>query len=128
MSRKALTTAFNDNFVKLTRTIHQLIPDNQQLEAIKNAVHLGARVKPDIYIKHFHEHVVVPFEAQIIAKDDQFFLNLDLSTISQLPSNNINDANVLKERWINFSAEQQNILWQYMVVLTKLSQRWHDAS
>lgn len=127
MSRKALTTAFNDNFVKLTRTIHQLIPENQQIEAIKNAVHLGARAKPELYIKHFYEHVTIPFHEKVLAKDAGFFINLDLSTISQLPSNSVDEANIFKEKWNTFTKEQQDILWQYMVVLTKLSQRWHNA-
>jgi hypothetical protein len=128
MSKTALITAFNDNFKKLTKTIHQLIPENTHLEAIKNAVHIGSRAKPDLYIKHFYEHVAVPFETQIITKDNQFFLNLDLSSISHLPSDQLDEANALKDKWTGFTTEQQDILWQYMIVLTKISQRWYNAS
>lgn len=128
MSKKALSTAFNDNFIKLTKTLHQLIPDNQHLEAIKNAVHIGARVNSDLYIKHFYKEVAIPFESQILAKNEQFFLNLDLSSLSSVTKEQAEEASGLKNMWKTFTEEQQNILWQYMIVLTKLSQRWQNAS
>lgn len=128
MSKKAFVTAFNDNFKKLTKTIHQLIPENQSLEAIKNAVHVGAMAKPDMYISHFYTHVCTPFETKIIAKDNEFFLNMDVSRLSsQLSTEQAQEANILRQRWSTFTKEQQDILWQYMIVLTKLSQRWHNA-
>ena len=128
MSKKAFVTAFNDNFKRLTQTIHQLIPDNQQLEAVKNAVHIGSRAKPELYIKHFYEHVVVPFEQQILTRDDHFFLTLDISKLSdQLSQENAEEANSLKDKWQSFTGEQKDILWQYIIVLTKLSQKWNNA-
>lgn len=126
MSKPAIITAFNENFKKMTQTLHQLIPENQQIEAVKNAVHIGARAKPEFYIKHFHEYVSIPFEAQILSRNDDFFLNLDLSDF--LPSDTVGEANQLKEKWTSFTKEEQDILWQYMIVLTKLSQRWNNAS
>ncbi len=128
MSKKAFVTAFNENFIKLTKTIHQLVPDNKQLETIKNAVHIGSKVKPELYINNFYEHVVIPYETHILDKNQEFFLNLDFSMLSDfISSEQAEEANILKHKWNSFTNEQQDILWKYMVVLTKLSQRWKNC-
>ena len=125
MSKKALTTAFNDNFKKLAHNIHLLIPENEKIEALKNVIHLGALAKPEEYIKNFYKHVTVPYKQQLDNKDDNFFLNLDLSTINiDLVKENLDEAKFLREKWYNFSKEEQSILWQYMTVLQKLSERY----
>lgn len=125
MSKKAIVTAFNDNFKKLAGNLHLLIPENEKIETLKNVIHLGALAKPELYIKNFYEHITVPYKEQLDKKDDDFFLNLDLSTINiELVQDNMEDAKFLREKWSSFTQDQQKLLWQYMTVLQKLSERY----
>ena len=129
MSKKALTTAFNSNFKKLAENLHILIPDNEPLETLKNAIHLGSLANPEGYIKHFYQHIVVPYKSQLDSKDDRFFLNLDLTSIQvNLVQDHLDDVTLFKDKWASFTEEQQQLLWQYMTVLQKLAERYATLS
>ena len=69
----------------------------------------------------FHEWVVTPFEAQIRARDEEFFLRVEVS--SSVPSNSVGVVSMLRNEWHGLSASDRTAVWSHLQVLVVLSER-----
>jgi hypothetical protein len=69
----------------------------------------------------FHEWVVVPFDTQIRARDEEFFLRVEVS--SSVPSSGVGVVSMLRNEWRGLSANDKAAVWSHLQVLVVLSAR-----
>jgi hypothetical protein len=72
----------------------------------------------------FHKCVLVPYQDQILSRNENFLLNEDYSHYSEELSSNgysIDIVDVLKHVWRTLDAENKETVWKYLHILQQIS-------
>lgn len=123
--KKSFVVGFNKQLKELVDKLNIMIPNNEDLKLAKNMFHVPIMTKENIYIEHFYQNVK-EYESQIMNKNEDFFINFDISQIFNI-TNEINEKhNEAKNLWNNFDSQSKNALWQYVQVLFKLAKKYYS--
>lgn len=121
---KSCVIAFNKQLKELVLKLNQMIPNNEDLQLAKNMFHIPIMTKENIYLEHFYENVKL-YEKEIMTKDENFFMNFDISELYNISSEIDNKHKEVKHIWNNFDFQSKNALWQYVQVLFKLAKKYY---
>lgn len=124
MSKKSFLIAFNKQLKELIDKLNIMIPNNEDLQLAKNMFHIPIMTKENIYLEHFYENAK-QYESQIMSKDEEFFINFDISELFNVTSDIDEKHNEAKHIWKNFDEQSKNALWQYVQVLFKLAKKYY---
>lgn len=115
---------FNQTFIQFMDTIHEMFPNDVDIETAKNALLTAQRVNPKITVKIWMSNIVVPYHAQIAAGDIHFFLEKDYShdVAQHGNADRILEAiDRLREPIKFMSNEQQQVAMEYIQKLTRIA-------
>ncbi len=122
---KSFLVAFNKQLKELIDKLNVMIPDNEDLKLAKNMFHVPLMTKENIYIHHFYENVK-NYENQIMKKDEEFFINFDISEFFNINQGINQKHDEAKHIWQNFDKDSKNALWQYVQLLFKLAKKYYS--
>lgn len=122
---KSFLVAFNKQLKELIDKLNIMIPDNEDLKLAKNMFHVPLMTKENIYIHHFYENVK-NYENQIMKKDEEFFINFDISEFFNINQEINQKHDEAKHIWQNFDKDSKNALWQYVQLLFKLAKKYYS--
>jgi hypothetical protein len=123
--KKSFLVAFNKQLKELIDKLNIMIPNNEDLEFAKNMFHVPIMTKENIYLVHFYEHAK-PHEEHIMTKNEDFFINFDISELFHVTPDLSDKHNEAKHIWSNFDPQSKNALWQYVQVLFKLAKKYYS--
>jgi hypothetical protein len=115
MSSSGNVVAFNNYLKEFVGKLHGMFPENDKVSIAKNMFHTLLLTDKEIYIRHFHEHALKKFKNDILARNEQVFLNADFSFIPE--------AAEFKGIWKTLDDKQKVPIWDYLKVLTVLAAR-----
>lgn len=125
---KSIVVAFNKQLKELVTKLNIMIPDNDDLKLAKNMFHVPIMTKENFYLQQFYEHIK-DFEEKIMLKDEDFFLNFNISDFFKVPQDINTDVldkqKEAKEIWERFDSESKNALWLYVQLLLKLAKKYY---
>lgn len=124
MSKKSFLVAFNKQLKELIDKLNIMIPNNDDLMLAKNMFHVPIMTKENIYLEHFYENAN-QYEKEIMTKNEEFFINFDISELFHVTPDVNEKHNEAKHIWKNFDASSKNALWQYVQVLFKLAKKYY---
>ena len=114
---------FNNKLTEFLKDLIATFPDDKDLKLFKNSfdlLKLSDENKPAILFNK----IIKNFENKIYDKDESFFLDKDYSNIVD---NNVDITtsliDKLKTNWINLSVDDKEIVWKYLILLCKLSNK-----
>ena len=124
MSKKSCLVAFNKQLKELIDKLNIMIPNNDDLMLAKNMFHVPVMTKENIYLEHFYENAN-KYEKEIMTKNEDFFINFDISELFNVTPDVNEKHNEAKHIWNNFDPQSKTALWQYVQVLFKLAKKYY---
>jgi hypothetical protein len=116
-----METSFYKNLKLFLKDLIVVFPeDDEALQIISTTINLAIIEDTDnLIIKKFYKSLL-PLESQINSKDISIFSN-DISKYWPQTSYEYRLFYKIQENWDSFSDHNQNILWDYIIVLFKLA-------
>jgi hypothetical protein len=118
MASKKILETFNTQLMKFFAELCKLYPDNRDFKAIKGQIRTGLNLDKKLAVKMFHEYVVKEFKEKILQKDEEFFLNFDVS------GTDLESLNYIKNIWRDANEDVKNAVYKYILLLTRLCDKY----
>lgn len=116
-SKNLLIKRFNNLLFDFFKEIIEIYPNIKIFNSMRVQLRMGLMSNEKLAIEPFYNFLVKINKTEIISKNENFFLNFDLSNTS------LADLNYLKNIWLNASNKTKNAIWKYLQVLTILSEK-----
>lgn len=113
-----LEETFNKQLEKLIDDIILLYPDTIVFKKFKSTIVSASSLTPGIPIISFKTYIADIYESRIMKKDIEFFVNFNLQGTF------LSDFSYLRDIYTQSNDEVQQILWLYLIVLTKLAKKY----
>lgn len=115
-SKKTLfAKKFNEKLFEFLGQVISMYPAQTELKSIRTQLRMAVTAKETLPIHSFNEFLVVPYATKIAEKDEQFFLDFDVSGTA------LESLNFLKDMYTNATDGTKTALWQYVQLLTKIA-------
>jgi hypothetical protein len=115
-------TKFNSTFNEFLDEMITVFPDDVDFRMYKLAMNAGLSMNNKLIINVFNQSVVTIYGDQILAKDEEFFLNNKYEDIADNPEYNAL-INKIKNYWTILSEDNKTAIWKYFRVLILLSKK-----
>ena len=99
------------------KKIITMYPNNKDFKSMRSQLRLLVTNSPKSPSEYFNLYVTQKYLNYILKRDDIFFINLDLSGTP------FASLNYLKNVWVSTDDKTKNAMWEYVILLTKLSQK-----
>jgi hypothetical protein len=121
---------FNRKLEEFASDLSITYGDIKDFKMLKNSIRLAVMMTPKVPQAIFHQYVYVPYETQIIEKDEAFFMaeDYDDKLASAHANINLDIVHKIKTIWKSLAEDQKEIIWKYMQVLVVLNRRCLHAS
>jgi hypothetical protein len=109
-----ILSKFNEQFVNFLQEMCNLFPEDKKLTSFLYSVELLKKTNPREIMNQFKTHVG-PFETQLLARDETFFIN---NTFNIQSSSAVSDMLRIKHIWNSgkLSAADKECIWNYFKV------------
>jgi len=115
-------TKFNATFNEFLDEMITVFPDDVDFRMYKLAMSAGVSMNNTLIINIFNQSIVTVYGDQILAKDEQFFLNNKYEDIVGNPEYNAL-INKIKKYWTIINEDNKNAIWKYFRVLILLCKK-----
>ena len=79
MASSNLSTIFNNHFTEFVEDIHNVFPDDVDIQTAKNSLLTIRKANPRLLIKIWYNYIAKPYSNQIESGDIDFFITKDYS-------------------------------------------------
>lgn len=116
---------FNRKLEEFASDLATTYADVKDFKMLKNSIRLAVMMTPKVPQAIFHQYVYIPYEKQIIDKDEAFFMAEDYDEkLASVHANiNLDIVQKIKTIWKSLAEDQKDIIWKYMQVLVVLNRR-----
>ena len=115
--KEKITEVFNLKLMEFFKKIIAIYPNNKDFKSMRSQLRLLVTNSPKSPSEYFNLYVTQKYLNYILKRDDIFFINLDLSGTP------FASLNYLKNVWVSTDDKTKNAMWEYVILLTKLSQK-----
>ena len=121
----AIVTAFNNIASQFVAELVQTFPEEQQFKVFKSGVRLLNSANKNKLIQLFI-HYCINFQDQIKNKDESFFLAENYNDVIDAEDKDMITKIIdkLKVHWGTLNEENKSKVWQYMITLLELSNKY----
>jgi len=114
---------FNNNLEKMFQDLEKAYPDDRDLPYYRDKISLARRANAKMIVEEFMK-ASEPYIEHIMAKNDRFFLELDVSGEGLIEDNNyLQLVHKIRTLWINMSSSSQKNIWKYFQIFITLGIR-----
>ena len=115
--KEKFLNVFNIKLMEFFKKIITMYPNNKDFKSMRSQLRLLVTNSPKSPSEYFNKYVTQRYLKHILERDDSFFINLDLSGTP------FASLNYLKNVWASTDSKTQNAMWEYVLLLTKLSEK-----
>ena len=127
MDKKQCLNIFNQKLKELVNDLIVVFPNDTDLYSFKTSLNMIGLVNERQMIDLFVRFVHNTYKAQILSRDESFFLTHTYSEeISHAGDDNVTNQLIakIKSYWAEMSAENKNVVWKYFEVLIRLAEKY----
>ena len=117
LMKEKFINVFNLKLMEFFKKIIMMYPNNKDFKSMRAQLRLLVTNSPNSPSEYFYKHVNLKYSKYILERNDTFVIDLDLSGTP------FASLNYLKNVWTSTNDETKNAMWEYVVLLTKLSQK-----
>ena len=119
----SLLTAFTNQLSNLMNELHELYPNDRDIETKKTAMEFIKKTNPRLLANGFKKYVY-PYKKKIMEKDEEFFMNnnYDKEVDTSRPDI-VKIIMNLKKYWDEIGEKNRNTIWLYFQVMIKLVEK-----
>lgn len=112
--------AFNEWVIKFFRELIKMYPSNQDFKMAKSKLTvLSQSPQFEMPIQLFEKYIS-EYREHLRTKNDQFFLEFDLSGTS------MDFLNYVKDLWKSANQSTKDTMFKYFIIFDKLSEKYHS--
>ena len=122
-----IRTLFCSKIQEFSQDMRVVLKGDTDAYQILSALDAMVGISPDLVVAFFKEHISVPYEKEIMARDESF---LSKELHSRLGGSDVASAGPLEnlhhkihERWSTMTDKDKGIIWDYFKLLVVLSKR-----
>ena len=126
--------AFNNVLLNFIDDCILVFPEDKDFRVYKGSIKLLVKINPKKVLTIFTNNTSI-YKDKILEKNDDFFLNNDYSeVINNRNSNDVSDDEIydiikkLQEHWIGLDNVNKNKIWDYMLLLINLSDKYYSTA
>jgi hypothetical protein len=119
----SVLTAFTTQMVRFFQELHDTFPEERDIRMAKEAIEGAKRINPRIILDLFYEHVYKDLNAAIYEKNVDEIIRVGQTKIATQFNEMSPALNIFNKHWTTMGEENQDIIWQYLTVLCRLSEK-----
>jgi hypothetical protein len=123
-SRITLMSALFDQFTSFVSELSEMYPDDPDFSMFLTTIRLMRSTNPSLVVSNLYD-ATHPYEEQIIAKDERFFLENDFDEHKE--SVDMDIMNKLKQYVSQMSESSKENVWKYCQNITRLSKACYQS-
>lgn len=112
---------WNVKFGELLSDLSAIFGDDGDLSLLRVGFAVAVAASKEGAWRVFHDQVVVPYGARVLARDETFFL--ESLGGDDLPTGGMDIVARVRVAWKGLSPANRLVIWDYFVLLVRLSQR-----
>jgi len=112
--KQMILTVFNKKLMEFVKEVIDMYPTNKDFKAMRTQLRMVMNSAETLPIEKFKKYVAVKYRTYINERNEQFFLQLDLSGTP------FESFNYLKDMWKTTTPTTKDAMWKYIELLTKL--------
>lgn len=116
---KKILIIFNKKLMEFIKEIIEIYPTNKDFKSMRSQLRIVMSSAETIPIEKFKKYVSLKYKTEIETRNEDFFLQLDLSGTP------FASFNYLKDLWKNTSEGTKEAMWKYIELLKKLSDKYN---
>lgn len=116
--KEMFVNVFNNKLMEFVKEIIEIHPDNKDFKSMRSQLRMIISSTPNLPIEKFKKYVSDIYRDNINDKNEDFFLKLNLTGTP------FESFNYLKNMWEKTSNVTKNAIWDYIILLTKLSDKY----
>ena len=106
---------FNRKLYEFVDDLVAIYPALNDLRVFKASLYAVNMMDPGYSRRYFRENFGIPFEKQIMARDEKFFLQKD-----EYKDGDVDIVSRIKTLWVDMLPYNKDTVWKYMQVLVYL--------
>lgn len=114
---------FNVTFAEFIEDLVKVIQDDPELRVYEILLRGAFATNPRYVCDAFHKFVVIPYEDEILKKNEDFFLKHDYNNLTEADSNALEVITRIKTYWKDLNDANKETVWKYFRVLVLLNKR-----
>ena len=123
-SRVTLMTALFDQFTSFVSELSEMYPEDSDFSMFLTTVRLMRSTNPSLVVNNIYD-ATHPYEEQIMAKDERFFLEKDFDEHKE--SVDMDIMVKLKQYVSEMSESSKENVWKYCQNITRLSKACYQS-
>ena len=116
--KQMVITVFNKKLMEFVKEVIDMYPTNKDFKSMRTQLRMIMNNAETLPLENFKKYVAVKYRTYINERNEQFFLQLDLSGTP------FESFNYLKDMWRTTTPTTKNAMWKYIELLTKLSDKY----
>jgi hypothetical protein len=127
-SKQALVSLFNTKFSEFLGDLIQVFPEDKEFRQFKSSMTLLITID-EVKLHYIFNKVIQPYRTNILSKNEDFFLKASYDELNDYQTSGVTGEliNKLKTYWVELNDENHTIIWNYLTLLVKLSDRAASA-
>jgi len=124
-SRITLMTALFDQFTSFVSELSEMYPEDPDFSMFVTTIRLMRTTNPSLVVTNLYD-ATHPYEDQIMAKDEKFFLKSEFDEHKENVDMDI--INKMKEYYSEMNAQSRDNVWKYCQNIVRLSKACYQPS
>lgn len=120
MTSRKILEIFNIQLMKFLTEICKMYPDNRKFISLKGQIRSSLLIDNKLSIRIFYKYIVKDYKEQVLKKDDDFFLNFDVSGSA------FESLNYIKTIWRDSDENTKNAIYKFILLLTRLCSKYYS--
>jgi small nuclear ribonucleoprotein (snRNP)-like protein len=116
-----LRALFNQQIKKFSNDIRIILSDDADAIGYLEALDGIMNISPDLVSAFYKEHIGDPYHDMIMSRNEKFLTGEAMERFGSGPFAGL--CNEIHQKWSSLTEKEQNIIWDYFKVLTKISQK-----
>lgn len=125
LSEDKIIEIFNKQTTDFINTMKSIFPENVQIKDVSSLIEKGISLNYKVVINNFYEHIYSKYRAQIVSRNEKFFLNLNFTDL--IPSVSSSEVNNFKTLWTDKRLTKdirEKCIYSYFDVFVSLCDRY----
>jgi hypothetical protein len=119
----SVLSAFTTQLVRFFQELSETFPEERDIKMAKEAIEGAKRVNPRLVLDLFYDHVYKDLSGAIYDKNVDEILRVGQAKIATQFNEMSPAINIFNKHWDTMGEENHDIIWQYLTVLCRLSEK-----
>jgi len=119
----SILAAFCNQLIRFFEELQSTYSEEKSISMALEAIKAAKKSNPKLVLDMFHEYIYKPANDLIATRNDEELIKLAKSTMATRFNELMPALMIFDKYWPNMSQTNRDVIWQYLEVLCKLSEK-----